>query len=124
MKFKVVENHQPDYDIEEVKKDYTETDTPVKEIRAKYGISQGQWLTILKHWKREGVTMRGRNYCSRKGSIFTTYYYPHGNTGRYVILRSIGGKSYYFGICNNEEEAKARVKELQANNWNGLLKGE
>ena len=76
MKFKVVENYQPDYDIEEVKKDYTETDLPVKEIRAKYDISKGQWLTILKHWKREGVTMRGRNHCSRKGSIFTTYYYP------------------------------------------------
>ena len=59
MNFKVVENHQPTYDIEEVKKDYTETDLSVKQIREKYGISQGQWLTILKHWKREGVTMRG-----------------------------------------------------------------
>ena len=124
MEFKVVENHQPNYDIEEVKKDYTETNLSVKQIREKYGISRGQWHTIRKHWKREGVPMRGRNYCSRKGSIFTTYYYPHGDTGRYVILRSIGGKSYYFGICKNEEEAKARVKELKENNWNGLLKGE
>ena len=116
MKFKVVENHQPDYDIEEVKKDYTETDTPVKEIRAKYGISQRRWVTILKHWKREGVTMR--EYKKPK------FYHYEKRYNRYVVNKTINSHGYYFGSYKTEEEAKARVKELQANNWNGLLKGE
>ena len=116
MKFKVVENHQPSYDIEEVKKDYTETDLPVKEIRAKYGISQGQWLTILKHWKREGVTMRGYNK--------PKFYRYEKRYKRYVVNKTIKSHAYYFGSYKTEEEAKARVRELEENNWNGLLKGE
>ena len=116
MKFKVVENHQPAYDIEEVKKDYTETNLSVKQIREKYGISQGQWLTILKHWKREGVTMRGYNK--------PKFYRYEKRYKRYVVNKTIKSHAYYFGSYRTEEEAKARVRELEENNWNGLLKGE
>ena len=116
MKFRIIEKPEPTYDIEEVLKDYTETDLPVKEIREKYGISQGQWLTILKHWKREGVTMRGYNK--------PKFYRYEKRYKRYVVNKTIKSHAYYFGSYRTEEEAKARVRELEENNWNGLLKGE
>ena len=115
MNFRIVENPDPGYDLEEVKKDYLNPEIPVKDIKKKYGITNGTWVTILKHWKKEGVPLRS----PRNRDKIPKYYGK--NRGRYYVTRMIKGRNYSFGGYATEEEAQAKVKELEANSWNGLL---
>lgn len=49
--FNIIENPEPDYDIEEVIKDYKALILTSEEIRRKHGISCGKWHTIIKEIK-------------------------------------------------------------------------
>ena len=115
MKFNIIEKPDPTYNPDEVLIDYQNPDITVKEIKAKYGITNGKWLTLLKHWKRDGVKLRSPRNRDRVPKYYTK------NRGRYYVTRMIHCRNYSFGGFATEEEAQARVKELEANNWEGLL---
>ena len=120
MNFRIVENADKGYDEQDVIKDYLNHDIPVREIKEKYGISDGSWVTLLKHWKKDGIPIRsGRNRDNPRYYIFDKRY------GRWSVVRTIHSRTHNFGRYDTEEEAQNRVKELKENNWNGLLtKGE
>ena len=66
MKFNIIENSLPDYDIDEVIQDYTNTDLTVKEIKQKHGISQSQWKNLMKKFHKQGIPTRPRGRHTRK----------------------------------------------------------
>ena len=66
MNFKVIENADPTYNIDEVIKDYTNTDLTVTEIRQKHGISQSQWKNLMKKFHKQGIPTRPRGRHTRK----------------------------------------------------------
>ena len=117
MNFRIVENPDPGYDLEEVKKDYLNPEIPVKEIIRKYGITPGTWLTILKHWKTEGVPMRSNHNRTKT----PRYYYFNNRTKKWHVNRCIRGKQYNFGSYKTEMEAKERVKGLEATKCEGRI---
>lgn len=118
MKFNIIENPDPGYNIEDVQKDYQNPDITVKEIREKYGITPGAWKNILRHWKNEGVPLRSNCRLTRKPN----YYTLDKRYGIWYVQRTVKNRCYRFGGYKTEEEAKARVEELHENNWEGLLK--
>ena len=68
MNFRVVENPEPEYDINEVIKDYTNLKLTVKQIREKHGIGRTRWQNILKEMEEKGVTLRDRNTLRRSAT--------------------------------------------------------
>lgn len=105
------------YDLNELKKDYLNVEEySVEDIKAKYGLTHGQWLTALERLKNAGVSPRTNVRYAR--------YYTHINyygSVKYRVNRWINGKMYYFGRFDSEKEAKKRVEELNRNGWDGLL---
>ena len=115
MNFNIIENPEPEYNIEEIIQDYNNYNIRVSEIQAKHGITRSTWHnTILRKLREHKVPLRDPriHYKPR-------YYYKIGK--RYRVQRVINGKCKYFGYYNTIEEAQAKVKELEENNWNGLL---
>ena len=110
--FNLIEgDYNPNFPYDMVKKAYRDG-VPVKEIRKKYGLNNGQWARFLKELKAEGLPLRGDN----------PRFYIHDKTRRkYKVERVIAGKRVFFGYFETEEEAQERVEELKANSWNGLL---
>ena len=66
MNFRVVENTELEYDIDEVIKDYTNTDLTVAEIQAKHNITRSQWKNLIKKFHKNGVPTRPRGRHTRK----------------------------------------------------------
>ena len=66
MKFNIVENADPTYNINEVIKDYTNTDLTVAEIQAKHNITRSQWKNLMKKFHKNGVPTRPRGRHTRK----------------------------------------------------------
>lgn len=115
MNFKVVENSRPDYDVEEVIKDYLNTELSTIEIKQKHKITTKKYTKILNEIKKRGLPLRNAKHNSRKCKYYSFI------QGYWVVKRIFNQKTYYFGKYRSEEEAKARVNELRENNWNGLL---
>ena len=66
MNFKIVENPEPDYNIEEIIQDYQNLDLTVKEIREKHGIGKSRWdKNILNQIRERGVPLRDRRTFSK-----------------------------------------------------------
>ena len=66
MKFNIVENADPTYNIDEVINDYTESDLTVAEIQAKHNITRSQWKNLMKKFHKNGVPTRPRGRHTRK----------------------------------------------------------
>ena len=66
MNFKVIENADPTYNLDEVIKDYTNTDLTVAEIQKKHNITRGQWKNLMKKFHKNGVPTRPRGRHTRK----------------------------------------------------------
>lgn len=117
MNFRIVENQSvhDTYDLNELIEDYKNMELTVKEIREKYNLTVGQWHTVLKRIKEQGVSLRGASYRNAKYYSFNKQY------NHFRVHRVINGVHYRFGAYRTEKEAKARVDELNANNWEGLL---
>lgn len=120
MKFNIIENAEPDYNLQEIIKDYKNLNLTVEEIREKHNISRGTWQTIIKHMKKEDVPLRG--YKRKKASIKGKHYCFNRLSKRYRVQRVINGEYYHFGVYATEKEAQERVEELHRNRWDGLLK--
>ena len=66
MKFNIVENAEPEYDLDEVIQDYQNLDLTVKEIREKHGIGKSRWdKIILRQIREKGVPLRDRRTFSK-----------------------------------------------------------
>lgn len=109
--FNLIEgDYNPNFPYDTVKKEYRDG-LPVKEIRKKHGLNNGQWSRFLKELKSEGFPLRGDN----------PRFYIHDKTRRmYKVERVINGKRVFFGYFKTEEEAQARVKQLKENNWEDI----
>lgn len=114
IKFHIIENSEPDYNLEEVIKDYLNTELSTTEIKQKHKITTRKYTKILNEIKKRGLPLRN----TKHNSLNCKYYYF--NKGYWFVKRVFNQKTYYFGTYKSEEEAKARVKELRENNWNGL----
>ena len=66
MNFRVVEKAESEYDIDEVIKDYTNTDLTVAEIQKKHNITRSQWKNLIKKFHKNGVPTRPRGRHTRK----------------------------------------------------------
>lgn len=117
MNFRIVENQSvhDTYDLNELIEDYKNMELTVKEIREKYDLTRGQWCTVLKRIKEQGVPLRSASYRNAK------YYHFNKQENKFKVERILNGVDCYFGTYRTEKEAKARVDELNANNWEGLL---
>ena len=125
MNFNIIDGND-DIDYDSILEDYQNLDLTVREIKEKHGISDGRWQTITRHWREQGIPLRGRMNRKKHRYIATpfaskNYTYDKRN-GVYKVYKKIEGKTYLFGSYGTEEEAKQRVEELKKNKWNGLLK--
>ena len=113
MQFRISEGKGINY--EQAKKDYIEGLHGVK-FRDKHNLGLSAYNRLLKRFREEGITIYNNKLDAK-------YYYHSKKADVYVVCRRIGvsGKFHYFGNYKTEDEAKARVEELKANNWEGLL---
>ena len=120
MNFNIIDGTD-DLDYDMVLQDYQNLELSVREIKEKHGITDGKWQRITKQWREQGITLRSKYH--RTGYPVYTFRCKNYtlNNGRYKVYKEINGKKHYFGTYETEEEAKAKVKELWDNNWNGLL---
>ena len=118
MKFNIIENPERNYDPEEVKREYQDWNIPVKDIQEKYDIHRSEWRTLLKQWSEEGIPLRS----NRNRNSTPKYYTKDTRYDSYRVMRTINSRRRYFGSYPTEEEAQKRVQELEANNWEGLLR--
>lgn len=116
IRFRIIENPEPDYNIEEVIKEYLDTELTTQEIKKKHSLTTGKYSQVLMEVKRRGLPLRSSWHHQSK----CKYYYYKGD-GYYAVKRVFKGKAYYFGYFKTEEEAKERVKELWDNGWDGFL---
>lgn len=118
MNFKIVEGVSLDYD--EAKKAYLNGIRGVN-LRKMFNIGSSQYQRLLTRFREDGIII------PRKGNVSVgkqpKYYYRNLCKGRsyWTVSRTINWKRHYFGHYKTQAEAKAKVKELEANNWEGLL---
>ncbi len=117
--FRIVENPVEDYDLDEIIRDYQNLELSVHDIRLKYGFTRSNWRSVLRCMQEQGVVLRSKDKGS-KAQQKGRYYYrrPYGG---FIVKRVINGIVYHFGTYWSEDEAKARVEELNGNGWDGLL---
>ena len=107
--FNIIDGEYKVLDRETIQQEYLRG-VPVYKIRGKHNLSRSDWYRILREFKSEGVPLRGSN---------PKYYYWN---GRYwVVCRYIKRREHRFGLYHTREEAEMRVRELESNNWDGLL---
>jgi hypothetical protein len=91
-------------------------------LRKKFGIGRSQYVRLLKRFREDGIII------PHKGNVQINnapkYYYNHICNGYsyWTVSRTINYKLHYFGHFKTEAEAQQRVKELEENNWEGLIK--
>ena len=120
MNFNISEN--PSYNLQEyelIKKDYTESDLTVTEIRAKYGLEQRDWNEFLRQIKSENIPVRDGSTWYKQ----VKNYSYNIRSKKWEVHKVINNKSHFFGAYKTKEEAQNRVGELKQNNWEGLLNG-
>ena len=90
-------------------------------LREKFGMGRSAYKRLLNEFREDGVTIshRGRVKVDSKPK----YYYPatYGTYRYWVVRRTINWKVYNFGYFKSEAEAQQKVRELEQNNWEGLL---
>ena len=107
MNFKVIENADPTYNIDEVIKDYTNTDLTVAEIQKKHNITRSQWKNLIKKFHKNGVPVRKkgrqlkRKKYERMNIMEPEFKVKQTNDGRYQITGTKG----YRVVLNNRFDA-------------------
>lgn len=90
-------------------------------LREKHNMSTNSYKKFLRDLRAEGiVTMKKGGYNRNKPPKYYTKMINHG-IPYYVVKRIINKEVIYGGYFHKEEDAIARVKELEANNWDNKL---
>ena len=118
MKFEIKEGKSIDY--EKAKLAYLQGVRGTA-LRKMFGMGTSQYTRLLQRFREDGLTV------PHKGNVAINknpkYYHKNLCKGisYYTVTRTINWKRYYFGHFKTEAEAKARVMELEKNNWEGLI---
>ena len=126
--FRILEGYKPDVDYEEFKKDFLNPFILVKELREKYGMSDrvyneyrervlketGLWMKPSKAHKKfiKGVPISRECKCAE---------YIQEINGDFVVVKTRGYITKYFGRYEEYETAKKVRDTLLENNWNEEL---
>lgn len=97
-------------DCDEFVKDYNKLS--VDELRKKYEISRNEYVRLKKELNL-GKKKRIYYDSLRKGN--PKYYYK--NKNRYIVHKTIDGKTEYYTSCYSEETAKKTVEMFKQCNW-------
>ena len=92
-----------------------------KRLREMFGIGKSAYKRLLNEFREDGIEIAHRGRV-KVGS--TPKHYCLATYGQYrywVVRRTINWKVYNFGYFKSEAEAQAKVRELEANGWEGLL---
>lgn len=121
MNFKIVEQKTINY--YDAKNDYL-NGIMGKELRKKYHLGDKAYASLLQRFREDGLEIEmAINNRKRQRKKRGKYYYISKQRGHiyWTVKKFINNKLYYFGNYKTEAEAKKRVMELEANNWEGLL---
>lgn len=91
--------------------DYYVLKKPVAEIRKKYGLNQKKWNQV----REELIKRFGEREYKRGKYDGSKNYYKYDD--KYAILKSVNGRTRYYGTAKTEEEAQKLVRKLEKNNW-------
>lgn len=127
-KFNIIEGYEPDIDYDEFKKDFLNPYILVKELLDKYRISKKVYREyrdkILKEtglWKKPNIAQQR----SVKGTPFTreckNAEYIQRINGDYVVVKTIGYTTTYYGRYDDYETARMVRDILVKNNWNNEI---
>ena len=96
-------------------------------LMQKHNIGRSRYCRLLKEFREEGIPVqKGYNVKPKRSkpkyykkcrvirSCKTYYTY-------WEVRRMFNRKLYRFGVYKTEQEAQAKVAELEVNNWEGLL---
>ena len=119
MEFKIVDGTALDY--ESAKKAYL-NGVRGNKLRKMFNIGTSQYRTLLNRFREDGITIPKKGKVDINNS--PRYYHKHLCKGKtyWTVTRTVNWKKVYFGHYKTEAEAKARVKQLEKNNWEGLIK--
>ncbi len=117
--FNIIEQKTINYD--DLKKDYC-NGLRFNELKKKYGVGNSQYQRLLNRFREEGITITG-SWKKPKKYYNPEYIYRVLTKGicYWTVKRTINGKQISFGTYKNRALAEQRVKELNENNWEGLL---
>ena len=92
-----------------IKKDL-EKGMKVKDIKKKYGLSDGSWRKYYKELSEEGI-LKPRHR-SQKEAKFYTYY-----NGHFIVQKWKDGTKKHIGTFNREADAQECVRLMKECNW-------
>lgn len=123
--FNIIEGYVPDVDYEEFKEDFINPHILVSEIREKYNISQRVYNEYRDRVLKETGLWKKPNIAHQrfiKGVPLTSNYksaeYIREIKGDYVVVKTIGYDTRYYGRYEDYETAKKVRDVLVENNWN------
>ena len=84
----------------------------VDELRKKYGLSRNEYVRLR---KQLGLGKKKRIFYDSLRKTNPKYYYK--NKNRYIVHKTIDGKTEYYTSCYSEETAKKTVEMFKQCNW-------
>lgn len=82
----------------------------IKDIKKKYGLSDGGWRAYRKELILDGI-IKSRETERKEAKYYTAY------NNKFHVQKIIHRKKYHIGTFNTEHQAKLCVKLMQECNW-------
>lgn len=102
--------------LENFEKEYIENKVPVKDLKIKYGLGPRTFSELIKDIKKRTGFSR-KTASGLRGRPNGKHYRYRESKKRWVVSKTINGKTVYFGSFKTENGAKRMVEELKKINW-------